>query len=229
MPDRVALLFTKPSVPGRVKTRLIGDLSAAEAAELHAAFVADLLDRMEGGSFELRLAWALEAGEEAPPSDLIAVIQDGADIGERMYRALQDAAVDEMSVAAIGSDVPGLQRSDLEEAFERLESGLFDVVLGPALDGGYCLIALRSEALHPEIFEGVSWSTSQVLEETLERCSRLGLRTHQLRSTSDVDTPFDLGRLAIDLASGRVKAPQTERLLRRWNRLSAGTLEGSTG
>ena len=146
-----------------------------------------------------------------------------------MFRALTDAAVDDTAVAAIGSDLPELQSSDLEEAFERLESGLFDVVLGPALDGGYCLIAMRSKALHPKIFEGISWSTSRVLDETLERCSGLGLRTHQLRETSDVDTPSDLERLAIELASGRVESPQTERLLRRWNRLPTGALEGSTG
>jgi len=60
-PARRLLLFTKPARPGRVKTRLIGDLTAEEAAQLHAAFLADLAERLRGGSFELVVAWALEA------------------------------------------------------------------------------------------------------------------------------------------------------------------------
>src|SRR6202008_462276 len=66
---RRLLLFTKPAREGRVKTRLIGDLTPAQAAALHTAFLDDLLDRLREGlreDIELRLAWALEPEEPVP-------------------------------------------------------------------------------------------------------------------------------------------------------------------
>ncbi|HEX2641628.1 MAG TPA: hypothetical protein VHU81_01450, partial [Thermoanaerobaculia bacterium] len=57
-PARRLLLFTKPAIEGRVKTRLIGDLTPSQAADLHKAFLDDLLDRLGPGRFDLRLAWA---------------------------------------------------------------------------------------------------------------------------------------------------------------------------
>src|SRR6476469_3519849 len=81
---RALLLFTKPAREGRVKTRLIGDLTAAEAAALHGAFLADLLDRLLDGDFELRIAWALEPGEEIPAGPWPGLRQEGSDLGERL-------------------------------------------------------------------------------------------------------------------------------------------------
>ena len=119
-------MFTKPSEPGRVKTRLIGELTAEQAAQLHAAFVADLLERLRGGTFDLRVAWALEPGE-TPPQDgeesgVDAVVQQGTDLGERLYRALSGAAAEAVAVAAVGSDHPQLKRSDLDAAFDVLQN-----------------------------------------------------------------------------------------------------------
>src|SRR5688500_5580588 len=104
-PPSCLLLFTKPAVPGRVKTRLIGALTATQAAELHAAFLADLLARLRHATtFDLRLAWAVDEGEPLPPSPFPAVRQEGAGLGERLYRALAAAAHDYPLVAAVGSD-----------------------------------------------------------------------------------------------------------------------------
>jgi glycosyltransferase A (GT-A) superfamily protein (DUF2064 family) len=64
-----------------------------------------------------------------------------------------------------------------------------DVVLGPAVDGGYWLVGLR--ALHESIFRGIRWSTSSVLAETLAICQRNGLTVHRLRELHDVDTAED--------------------------------------
>lgn len=220
MADRVVLLFTKPAQPGRVKTRLIGEVTAQEAAELHAALVVDLLERMNGGEFELQIAWALGDGEEAPESRLPAVKQEGADLGERLHHALARASQSALAVAAIGSDHPELSRADLEEAFDLLESGDIDIVLGPAHDGGYYLLAVRREALEPRLFEDIPWSTAEVLGETLKRCDEIGLRTHLLRPAFDVDTPADLKRLATALADGTARSPAASGLLRAWGYVS---------
>lgn len=213
MPSRRLLLFTKPAREGRVKTRLIGDLTAAEAAALHAAFLDDLVDRLRDGDFELRLAWALDADDELPEG---GIRQQGDDLGERLYRALSEAARDGSSVMALGSDHPTLPIGLVEDAFERLENGA-EVVLGPAEDGGYYLIALRPDAVDPRLFEGIAWSTDRVLSETLERCRNL--RVELLPQASDVDTPEDLRRLAAQMSSDDLGCPRTRELLRAWQRL----------
>jgi len=228
-PSACLLLFTKPALPGRVKTRLIGALSPERAAELHEAFLGDLCERLVGGGqYELRLAWALADGEEPPPSALPSVRQRGVDLGERLFTALADAAREHELVAAVGSDHPELAAERVAEAFAALASGAdtgvssganpgADVVVGPATDGGYYLIAVRGAALDRRLFEDVPWSTGKVLEKTLDRCAELGLATELLPPASDVDTPADLERLAAALRDPATPAcPRTAALLARW-------------
>jgi uncharacterized protein len=207
---RRLLLFTKPAREGRVKTRLIGDLTAAEAAGLHAAFLEDLLGRLREGDFELRLAWALDPGEEIPAGPVPGMRQEGSDLGERLYRALSTS--EDGVVMALGSDHPTLELELVERAFERVEAGA-DVVLGPAEDGGYYLIALRAAAVHPRLFEDIAWSTERVLPATLERCRELGLAVELLPMASDVDTPDDLRRLAARMAEDDLGCPRTHNLI----------------
>lgn len=214
-PARRLLLFTKPARAGRVKTRLIDDLTPAEAAELHAAFVDDLLDRLRGGDFELRLAWALDADEPVPEGPVPGVRQRGDDLGERLYLALSESPG---AVAALGSDHPTLPLGLVHRAFERVEAGA-DVVLGPAEDGGYYLIAVDGGAVPRRLFAGIDWSTERVLPQTLERCRELGLRVELLPMASDVDTPEDLRRLAARLAVDDLGCPRTRALLAAWGRL----------
>jgi uncharacterized protein len=217
---RCVLLYTKPSRPGRVKTRLIGALDAQQVAKLHEAFVGDLTERLSGGSFELRIAWALDPGEVPPESPLPAFRQEGEGLGERLFRGLTAAAAECRWIAAVGSDHPDLPLARVEEAFARLESGA-EVVLGPAEDGGYYLIAVAGEALRPALFEKIPWSTAEVLATTLERCRSEALRVELLALGRDVDTPRDLERLSRELATSTEHCPRTLALLAGWNRLAA--------
>lgn len=218
---RLLLLFTKPAREGRVKTRLIGDLSPAEAAALHSAFLDDLLDRLRGGDFCLRLAWALEPEDPVPFAVFPGVRQRGGDLGERLYTALSEAALEAPAVLALGSDHPTLPVEIVHRAFQEIERGA-DVALGPAADGGYYLIALRAGAVARRLFEDIAWSTDQVLPATLERCRELGFAVALLPEASDVDTPDDLRRLAAGMAEGDLGCPRTRELLRAWNRIETG-------
>jgi rSAM/selenodomain-associated transferase 1 len=210
-----------------VKTRLIGDLTAAEAAALHAAFLDDLVERLREGDFELRLAWALDPDDPDSliPEGLVPGIrQEGADLGERLYRALYGAARQADSVMALGSDHPTVPLAVIHRAFEAVERGA-PVAIGPAEDGGYYLIALRSDAVHRRLFEEIDWSTDRVLPQTLERCRELELQVELLPLDTDVDTPADLRRLAARMAGGDLGCPRTRGLLRTWQRLP---VEGTT-
>jgi len=210
-------VFTKPPVPGRVKTRLIGHLSPGSAARLQRALLADLLAALEGGDFAVRLAVALEPGERVPAAGhpVLSRVerQIGADLGERMFRALSDAGRNHELVAVVGSDLPGLDARRVDGAFDQLASGA-DVVLGPTADGGYYLLAVRAERLDQRLFNGVEWSTSRVLEQTLARCQTLRLRRAMLDTGRDIDRPADLDWLAEGLRSRRFESPRVAEWLR---------------
>ncbi len=66
--------------------------------------------------------------------------------------------------------------------------------LGPAADGGYYLIALRREALHPSLFERIAWSAPSVFAATLSRLRARGLDPALLPEAHDLDTVAELAR-----------------------------------
>jgi rSAM/selenodomain-associated transferase 1 len=123
----------------------------------------------------------LQPGWESRP-------QGAGDLGLRMERAFHEAhAAGIARVALIGSDCPRVTISDVRQAWANLDN--YDLVLGPATDGGYWLIALQK--VQPALFRDIPWSTNQVLGETLRRARALGLRILVLRELADVDTEVD--------------------------------------
>ena len=217
MAGRCLLVFTKPPIPGRVKTRLLGCLDPDQAADLHRAMLLDLLTEVGGGSFDVIVAWALEAGEALPEETerlpFQHELQMGGDLGERLYGRLAANARRYAKVAAVGSDLPGLGAERIEEAFSRLDNDA-DVVLGPTSDGGYYLIGGEARTLPMALFEGVPWSTSAVLGATQRRCAELGLSVALLPLERDLDTPDDLRWLRTEIDESRLKSSRVARLLR---------------
>jgi rSAM/selenodomain-associated transferase 1 len=93
-------------------------------------------------------------------------------------------------VVLVGTDVPELAAGHLDEAISALAR--HDVVLGPATDGGYYLIALRKPV--PALFSAMEWSTPGVFAETKKRAEEGGLAVHVLPALSDIDTIEDVRR-----------------------------------
>jgi glycosyltransferase A (GT-A) superfamily protein (DUF2064 family) len=108
-----------------------------------------------------------------------------------MEKAMMSELALDRCVILIGSDVIRHQFRDIEIARGLLSSGI-DVVLGPALDGGYWLVAMRSEFF--SIFRGIKWSQSDVLEMTVERLEKENCRFRVLAPRQDVDRAQDLLR-----------------------------------
>jgi glycosyltransferase A (GT-A) superfamily protein (DUF2064 family) len=92
----------------------------------------------------------------------------------------------------IGSDAPALRASDIARAARWLCGGA-DLVLAPAEDGGFALIAARR--VTPALFARVAWGSDAVLARTIENAARAGLRLRLLRTVWDVDRPPDVERL----------------------------------
>jgi glycosyltransferase A (GT-A) superfamily protein (DUF2064 family) len=92
----------------------------------------------------------------------------------------------------VGSDLPDITPSLIHEAIAVLKSDPKTLVLGPAQDGGYYLIAATSV---PDVFEGVEWGSARLLEQTRAAAAANGLRGQLLDPLYDVDTPEDLQKV----------------------------------
>jgi uncharacterized protein len=101
--------------------------------------------------------------------------------------------------------VPSLPLDYYAQALALLETN--DLVLGPALDGGYYLIGLKRTV--PELLAGIPWSTERVLAMTQEKAMALGLTTALLPPWRDVDTIEDLLAL-IETSALDAKKPKNE-------------------
>jgi len=187
MPEPHVIVFLKAPRLGTVKTRLAATIGDAAALEAYLAMTETVLRKLtQSTNVQLRFT-PDDAEPEIRPwlqNGWQAVPQGEGDLGERMQRAFADA---DGPVLIIGTDCPSMQANDLTEAADALQD--FDIVLGPALDGGYWLIGLNAPC--PALFDGIIWSTDQVLNQTLARVKAAGLTCQLLREQADVDTEED--------------------------------------
>ena len=194
---RRLLLFVRLPEKGRVKTRLARAIGEETALALYRCLVADSLSLARRAGFPttvffLPLACAREVslglGKEFP-----CLPQMGRDLGERMCAAFRTAFSDAREAVLMGSDVPDLPVPFLNEAFDSLRE--HEAVIGPALDGGYCLIGFSSGAFLPASFSGMEWGGPSVFRSTLDILKDHGLRVHVLPPWRDVDECTDLKAL----------------------------------
>jgi rSAM/selenodomain-associated transferase 1 len=182
-----AVIMLKAPVPGMVKTRLAAALGPEEACAIYRRMVERVIS-------ELPAAWPLEV-HGTPPEQMPLLAawlgprpryrtQSEGDLGERLIQASEAAfASGADSVVLLGGDCPWQTRAIFQECVKALVT--HDVVIGPACDGGYTLLAAKN--LHRPLFEGIAWSTASVLADTLARASVLGLRVALLEPLEDVD------------------------------------------
>ena len=216
------IVFVKNPIPGAVKTRLQTRYTPDQVADLYTAFVRDVLARAEridvdrrviafdppGAESEVRALFGRKALWEYVPQ-----VQD--DLGVRMREALvQQLDAGASATVLIGTDIPSLPVHHITQAFDLLRT--VDVVLGPSTDGGYYLVGVSKSI--PEIFEGVEWSTSSVLAQTIDRVQRAGNTLGLVPPWFDVDTPEELYLLlaharAAKLATGIDPLPYTHACL----------------
>ncbi|MBS1220767.1 MAG: hypothetical protein H6R23_387 [Proteobacteria bacterium] len=197
-PDARLLIFAKAPVPGRVKTRLAGQLGTRGAAALYQK----LLRRTVRIAYNARLCpIELWCAPDARHGFFAACRQEygvtlrrqcAGDLGRRMNRALNQTLAAGHPAVLIGGDCASLGETELRTAFGLLAAG-HEAVLGPAADGGYVLVGLNRPG--PALFRDIAWSTPTVLAATRRRLRRAGMNWAELPPGWDVDTPADLRRL----------------------------------
>ena len=202
-PHAALVIFAKAPIPGEVKTRLCPPLTPDEAATLHGSFVLDMLERTKVAMAKLKLP--IDRYLACAPSSTLVffkimearqgvrlIDQVGDDLGARMQHAFETLfGKGYQRVFIVGTDVPSLPLDHYTQALALLETN--DLVLGPALDGGYYVIGLTRAV--PELFTGIPWSTDRVRALTQEKATTLGLKTAWLSPWRDVDTIDDLHAL----------------------------------
>ena len=189
MSNSLIMVFVRNPGLGRVKTRLaktIGDQAALEIYEILSKHTAKIISEIDSDKL-------IFYSEKIQDNDIWTVInckkqiQTKGDLGEKMLDAFQYGfSLGYKKIIIIGSDLYSLRPKHIESAFEQLEN--YDVVIGPALDGGYYLLGLNS--VIPEIFKQKQWSTSSILKDTLSDLKKFNVNL--LKPLNDIDTYEDL-------------------------------------
>ncbi|MFQ5442755.1 MAG: TIGR04282 family arsenosugar biosynthesis glycosyltransferase [Thermodesulfobacteriota bacterium] len=191
-------IMVKAPEPGRVKTRFTPPLSPEEAATLYRCFIEDFfLNISPLASKEVDIFAAYTPAGGLDKFDSIAAEgvqffpQEGDLLGDRIFnvfRSLFNKGY--KKVAITGSDSPDLPIGRIKEAFLILKKKNVDIVLGPATDGGYYLVAMKG--LNEAPFIKIPWSTGRVLKATLKRAGEAGLKCELLDPWHDMDRVEDL-------------------------------------
>ena len=189
------LVFVRVPESGRVKTRLVGKLDTDSVCRLYKCFVGDILATLSNREYDIVICYDLPEGRLKMISWLGSAFsfmpQSGASLGKRMENAFAAMFSEGVEQAVlIGSDFPDLDAGIIDEAFEKLAT--HDLVVGPAVDGGYYLIGFNAGSFYPKIFHGIPWGTNQVFDSTADCINKSNLSMHLLPKWQDIDTYDDL-------------------------------------
>lgn len=221
--DTALIIVARYPLPGTTKTRLARAIGDDAAIQLYRAFLTDLalkFSRPEEGANGAQRAFDLHWAYTPAGVDFAALLsslaprsllpmryfpQQGVGLGERLLSAF--CYVHEQGyrrTILIGSDSPHISPAIVSKARAALDDA--DVVLGPAEDGGYYLIAMQQPY---DVFRDIPMSTDKVLSMTIDLAERQGLRVRTLETSFDVDELPDLLHLAHVLQADSSAAPTT--------------------
>ena len=190
------MVFAKAPVSGTVNTRLIPSIGERTATDLQKDLI---LQRMHQFAHQTHLDVQLHCAPDDSHElfqrcqrefDVTLRVQQGADLGERMATAMQHNLRRYEKVVLVGTDAPAVDMATVTQVVEALADK--DVVIQPAEDGGYVLVAMRRYV--KQVFEGIDWGTASVLQQTTQRLDAVSVDYALLESSWDIDTAEDYAR-----------------------------------
>ena len=194
------ILFAKVPQAGKVKTRLLPELSSEQAMGVARVLLLETL-KLTTENWPGKIILALWPNVEdvfiqecLDQYNVDVVTQSPGDLGEKMFNAMEFAGY---PCAVMGCDVPHLCEAELVKAYDFLEQGKH--VLGPTYDGGYYLMGLQ--AGRSSLFEKQSWGDVTVLEASLTTALREKFEFQQLATMTDIDHYSDLVQASAKLES----------------------------
>jgi hypothetical protein len=183
---RALVLFVRAPQFGTGKRRLARDIGDIAALRFERAMIALLLRRLaKDRRWRLRIAVTPDKACRRARywrRGVETVGQGQGDLGIRMRRALETCRPG--PVVLVGADIPALDARHAAAAFHLL--GRYDLVFGPAEDGGFWLVGARHPRHLPPSFQRVRWSGPDALADTLAGLPRR-IRVGYADRLEDVD------------------------------------------
>lgn len=186
------VVMTKYPSPGKVKTRLMPALTGPQAAEVHRVFLEHWVRRLRSLALgDLVICFdppdAASRFRELFPDPAIELIpQSDGDLGLRLVEAATALRARFDRLIFVGADSPDLPALEISAA---------DITLGPTADGGFYMLAGRSDLDYPALFAGIAWSSGRERAQIIERSGALGYTVSLASGWDDIDHPADLARL----------------------------------
>jgi rSAM/selenodomain-associated transferase 1 len=190
------LVIAKDPRPGLCKTRLCPPCRPEQAARLAAAALSDTLDVVEATPAGRRVLVLEGDGDRWRRPGLEIIPQRGDGLAQRLANAFADVG---QPALLVGMDTPQMTVGLLADGLAAL--ACHDAVLGPALDGGYWSIGLRSA--NASVFTDVPMSSERTLASQRRRLTQLGLSSYEQPALRDVDTIADARAVATQARGSR--------------------------
>lgn len=196
--SKAIAIFLRYPQAGKVKTRLAAGVGAEAAQRIYCKLLRRTLGiaaDFKGANTDLEIilfctpADKQQALAEMLPGPWWFAAQQGAHLGERMHRAIeQTLARGHRHVVLIGSDAADLQTTDFADAFQALAAGA--AFLGPAADGGFYLVGLDRPC--PAAFASSQWGGPEVFQRTRDLLTSAGFEVCAGALRKDIDRPEDI-------------------------------------
>ncbi|MGH3824712.1 MAG: TIGR04282 family arsenosugar biosynthesis glycosyltransferase [Pseudonocardiaceae bacterium] len=221
---RLLLIFAKQPQPGWSKTRLAADVGPGAADVLYRAFLADVASRayqlQERLSVHIRWVHTPSTPSFAEVLDAVApgtstaasfVGYDTQDLtGQQHDQLLAAESEGFLQVIIMGADTPHVELEVLVDSFRSLDDN--DVVVGPATDGGYYLLGLRSGW---DLVAGLDMSSRDVRDDLVVTATHRGYSVGFAAPTMDIDTAADLRELIARSSLRAASCPATCRAVHK--------------
>ena len=210
MADALILFAIIPSV-GKTKNKLMPFLSFEETVSLYECFVKDVYEKAKSSGADVYVFFTPrnkgDVFKKLLGEDVILLPQHGEDLGQKMKNAI--GAILRLGydkVVLMGTDIPHIHTETIKNAFDNLEHK--DIVIHPALDGGYYLIGMKQE--HESVWNIKRYGTNTVIYDTLQHMKAENLSISVGQMYYDIDCKDDLKQLWNDIRRGAVcNCPKT--------------------
>ena len=209
--ENALILFAIIPAAGKTKNKLLPFLDFEESLALSGCFIRDVYQKARESGADVYVFFTprekRDAFKKLLGEDAVLLPQYGEDLGQKMKNAI--GAVLRMGyqkVVLMGTDIPHIHTETIHNAFDNLENK--DIVIHPALDGGYYLIGMKRE--YESIWNIRRYGTNTVMYDTLQHMKEENLSIAVGQMYYDIDGKEDLKQLWNDIRRGAVcNCPQT--------------------
>ena len=205
------ILFVIIPTEGQTRNKWAPLLRFEETVALHDCFVKDVFQKAKAVDADLYLFFTPrdKGGVLRTLLDDEAVLlpQYGDDLGQKMKNAIGAILrLGYSKVVLMGTDIPHIHTETIQNAFDNLECK--DIVIHPALDGGYYLIGMKQE--YASVWDIKRYGTNTVMYDTLQHMKAENLSISVGQMYYDIDGADDLRQIWNDIRRGAVcNCPET--------------------